>query len=549
MKKIKLCALLILLFTLSLCKRESNKGQNVTNDEIMKRIKDFAEVKLTADLSALSENQRKMIPILIEISEIMDGIFWEQAYGDKEELLKSVDTEAGRKYALINYGPWERLNNNRPFIKSAGEKPAGANFYPDNMTKEEFMSFGADDKTSLYTLIKRNEDGGLVSVPYHVAYKDELTRASRLMIKAAELAGDPGFKKYLKLRAEAFLTDNYFESDMAWMDMKKNKIDFVVGPIETYEDQLFGYKASFEAFILIKDMEWSKRLDRYSSFLPQLQKELPADEKYKSESPGSSSDLAVYDAIYYAGDCNAGSKTIAINLPNDEQVQLAKGSRKLQLKNSMKAKFDKILIPIAQELIVEDQQEHITFDAFFANTMFHEVGHGLGIKNTINNKGTVREALKESYSAFEEGKADILSLFLINKLHEMGEIDNDMMDNYVTFLAGIFRSIRFGATSAHGKANLIRFNYFKEKGAFYKNEDGKYGVNYNELQKAVNSLSELIINVQGDGDYEKANEIIDKYGVIDADLATALKKLEEKDIPVDIVFKQGLEVLETDVKK
>ncbi len=549
MKKIKLCALLILLFTLGLCKRDSNKGQNITNDEIMKRIKDFAEVKLTADLSTLSENQRKMIPILIEISEIMDGLFWEQAYGDKEELLKSIDTEAGRKYALINYGPWERLNNNRPFIKSAGEKPAGANFYPADITKEEFMSFGADGKTSLYTIIKRNDNGGLVSVPYHVAYEDELTRASRLMIEAAELAGDPGFKKYLKLRAEAFLTDNYFESDMAWMDMKTNKIDFVVGPIETYEDQLFGYKASFEAFILIKDMEWSRRLDRYSSFLPQLQKELPADKKYKSESPGSSSDLAVYDAIYYAGDCNAGSKTIAINLPNDEQVQLVKGSRKLQLKNSMKAKFDKILIPIAQELIMEDQQEHITFDAFFANTMYHEVAHGLGIKNTINNKGTVREALKESYSAFEEGKADILSLFLINKLHEMGEIDNDMMDNYVTFLAGIFRSIRFGATSAHGKANLIRFNYFKEKGAFYINEDGKYGVNYNELQKAVNSLSELIIIVQGDGDYDKANEIINKYGVIDADLATSLKKLEEKDIPVDIVFRQGLEVLETDVKK
>jgi hypothetical protein len=549
MKKIKLCALLILLFTLGLCKRDSNKGQNITNDEIMKRIKDFAEVKLTADLSTLSENQRKMIPILIEISEIMDGLFWEQAYGDKEELLKSIDTEAGRKYALINYGPWERLNNNRPFIKSAGEKPAGANFYPADMTKEEFMSFGADGKTSLYTIIKRNDNGGLVSVPYHVAYEDELTRASRLMIEAAELAGDPGFKKYLKLRAEAFLTDNYFESDMAWIDMKTNKIDFVVGPIETYEDQLFGYKASFEAFILIKDMEWSRRLDRYSSFLPQLQKELPADKKYKSESPGSSSDLAVYDAIYYAGDCNAGSKTIAINLPNDEQVQLVKGSRKLQLKNSMKAKFDKILIPIAQELIMEDQQEHITFDAFFANTMYHEVAHGLGIKNTINNKGTVREALKESYSAFEEGKADILSLFLINKLHEMGEIDNDMMDNYVTFLAGIFRSIRFGATSAHGKANLIRFNYFKEKGAFYINEDGKYGVNYNELQKAVNSLSELIIIVQGDGDYDKANEIINKYGVIDADLATSLKKLEEKDIPVDIVFRQGLEVLETDVKK
>jgi hypothetical protein len=424
-----------------------------------------------------------------------------------------------------------------------GEKQAGANFYPADMTKEEFMSFAADDKKSLYTIIKRNADGGLVSVPYHIAYKNKLDRASALLLQAADLAEDEGFKNYLKLRAEAFLTDNYFESDMAWMDMKTNKIDFVVGPVETYEDQLFGYKAAFEAFILIKDMEWSRRLERYSSLLPQLQKELPVDEKYKSEDPGSSSDLYVYDAIYYAGDCNAGAKTIAINLPNDEQVQLAKGSRRLQLKNSMKAKFDKILIPIAQELIVEDQQKHITFDAFFANTMFHEVGHGLGIKNTINNKGTVREALKENYMAIEEGKADILSLFLINKLHDMGEIENDLMDNYTTFLAGIFRSIRFGAASAHGTANLIRFNYFKEKGAFYMNEEGKYGVNYNEMKKAVDSLSDLIITIQGEGDYEKAKEIIGKYGIIDADLEAALMKLEQRDIPVDIVFQQGLGVL------
>jgi hypothetical protein len=550
MTRIKVYALLIILiFITGFCKRKSDEGQIGTNDEIMKRIKDFAEVKLTADLGKLSVNQRKMIPILIEVSGIMDDLFWQQAYGDKEELLESIDSEAAKKYALINYGPWERQNNNNPFIEGVGEKPAGAGFYPADMTKEEFKSFAADDKASLYTIIKRNDDGGLVSVPYHVAYKDKLGRASELLLQAADLAEDQGFKNYLKLRAEAFLTDNYFESDMAWMDMKTNKIDFVVGPVETYEDQLFGYKAAFEAYILIKDMEWSRRLERYSSFLPRLQKELPVDEKYKSEAPGSSSDLYVYDAIYYAGDCNAGAKTIAINLPNDEQVQLVKGSRKLQLKNSMKAKFDMIVVPIAKELIVEDQQKHITFDAFFANTMFHEAGHGLGIKNTINSNVTVREALKENYTAMEEGKADILSLFLINKLHEMGEIENDLMDNYTTFLAGIFRSIRFGAASAHGTANLIRFNYFKEKGAFYRNEEGKYGVNFDELQKAVDSLSALIITIQGDGDYDKAKGIISKYGVIDDDLKTALMKVEQSDIPVDIVFQQGLGVLGLEAEK
>jgi hypothetical protein len=535
--------LMIFLFVMGSCKRGSYNSQDETNNELMKKIKDFAIVELKADLSDLSDNQKKMIPILIKTADIMDELFWYQAYGDKDELLNSIDTEAEKRYILINYGPWERLNNNNPFIKGTGEKPAGANFYPEDMTKDEFALYDSGDKESLYTLIKRNKDGKLESIPYHVAYKEQLTKASELLLKAAELADDQGFRNYLKLRAEALLTDKYFTSDMAWMDMKTNRIDIVVGPIETYEDQLFGYKASFEALILIKDPEWSKRLDKYSSLLPQLQKALPVDEKYKSETPGSSSDLGVYDAIYYAGDCNAGAKTIAINLPNDEKVQLEKGSRKLQLKNSMKAKFDKILVPIAKELIAEDQQQHITFDAFFANTMFHEVGHGLGLKNTINNKGTVREALKESYSIIEEGKADILGLFLVIKLKEMGEIDNDLMDNYTTFMAGIFRSIRFGAASAHGKANLIRFNYFKETGAFDLNENGKYSVNYNEFQKAVNSLSELILTIQGDGNYDKANEIINKYGIIDADLENALKKIEEKDIPVDIVFEQGMEVI------
>jgi hypothetical protein len=535
--------LLIFLFVAGSCKRASYNKQSETNNELMKKIKDFAIVELKADLSELSDNQKKIIPILIEAADIMDELFWQQAYGDKEELLNSIDTEAGKKYALINYGPWERLNNNNPFIGGTGEKPVGANFYPTDMTKEEFESFKSGDKESLYTLIRRNKEGELECVPYHSAYEKQLTRASELLSKAAELADDQGFKNYLKLRSEALLADNYFESDMAWMDMKTNRIDVVIGPIESYEDKLFGYKASFEALIMLKDPEWSKRLDKYSSLLPQLQKALPVDEKYKSESPGSSSDLGAYDALYYAGDCNAGAKTIAINLPNDEKVQLEKGSRRLQLKNSMKAKFDKILVPIAEELIADEQQKHITFDAFFANTMFHEVGHGLGLKNTINSKGTVREALKESYTIIEEGKADILGLFLVITLKEMGEIDNDLMDNYTTFLAGIFRSIRFGAASAHGKANLMRFNYFKEKGAFYLNEQGRYIVNYNEYQNAVNSLSELILTIQGDGDYDKANEIINKYGIIDTELENALKKIEEKDIPVDIVFEQGMEVL------
>jgi len=303
---------------------------------------------------------------------------------------------------------------------------------------------------------------------------------------------------------------------------------------------LFGYKAAQEAFILIKDQAWSERLSKYASILPGLQKGLPIEEEYKAETPGSDADLNAYDVIYYAGDCNAGSKTIAINLPNDEEVQLKAGSRKLQLKNAMQAKFDKILLPISEVLITPEQRQYITFDAFFGNTMFHEVAHGLGIKNTINGNGTVRKALKEQYSAIEEGKADIMGLYLVTKLFEMGEIEQgELMDNYVTFFAGIFRSSRFGAASAHGKANMMRFNYFKEKEAFTKNEDGTYTVDFEKMHEAMISLMKEILYIQGNGDYDKAKAWVDEKGKILPELQADLDKLNASNIPVDIVFMQG----------
>ena len=328
------------------------------------------------------------------------------------------------------------------------------------------------------------------------------------------------------------------------MEMRNNKIDMVVGPIENYEDGLFGYKAAHEAFVLLKDLEWSQRLDKFNPLLPELQKVLPVPEEYKQEEPGSDSDLGAYDAIYYAGDCNAGSKTIAINLPNDERVQLEKGTRKLQLKNAMQAKFDKILIPISNVLIDEEQRAFLNFRSFFENTMFHEVAHGLGIKNTINGNGTVREALKEQYSPVEEGKADILGLFLVTKLAEMEKLeDNELMDNYVTFMASIFRSIRFGASSAHGKANMIRFNYFQEKGAFTRDEaTGTYRVNFDQMQQAMNELAEKILVIQGDGNYEAAKKLVEEQGIIKSQLQEDLDRVSEAGIPVDIVFTQGKRV-------
>jgi len=508
------------------------------------KLNEFAVFKLTTDVSRLTGNEKKMIPILVNVAEIMDDIFWQEAFGNKDSLLGNLTNESVRKLALINYGPWERLNNNRPYMEGYGAKPKGANFYPEDMTPEEFNSLNDNAKTGLYSLIRRDKEGNLIVVPYHEAFKEQITRASVLLNKAAALADDPGLKKYLELRAAALLTDDYLLSDLAWMDMKENTIDFVAGPIETYEDQLWGYKAAHEAYILVKDKEWSSRLSRYALLLPELQKGLPVGDVYKSETPGESSDLYAYDVIYYAGDCNAGSKTIAINLPNDERVQAKKGTRRLQLKNAMQAKFDKILIPIANELIVPYQVKFVTFDAFFSNTMFHEIAHGLGPMNTINGKRPVREALKDNYTTIEEGKADILGLYLETKLSEMGEIDTDLQKEYTTFMAGIFRSVRFGASSAHGKANLIRFNYFKEHGAFSVDENGKYRVHFDKMAEAMNSLSTLILEIQGDGDYNKASGIISKYSVMDGKLKAAIERIAAKDIPVDIVFEQGTDVLQ-----
>ena len=413
--------------------------------------------------------------------------------------MASIQDEAVQKFASINYGPWDRLDGNKPFIEGVGPKPLGAQFYPEDVVKEEIENAEDASLRDLYTLVRRGEDGSLTSIPYHVAYKTELERAAKKIREAAALAEDPGLKHYLELRAQALLTSDYYESDLAWMDMKDNTIDFVVGPIEVYEDKLLNYKAAFEAYVLVKDKAWSERLAKYADFLPELQRGLPVDDAYKTESPGSDSDLNAYDVIYYAGDCNAGSKTIAINLPNDERVQLAKGTRRLQLKNAMQAKFDKILAPITELLIAEDQRKHVTFDAFFANTMFHEVAHGLGVKNTINGKGTVREALKELGSAMEEGKADILGLYMISSLLKKGEIEGDIKDYYVTFIAGIFRSVRFGAATAHGKANMVRFNFFQEAGAFTREENGAYRVHFDKVEEAMAALTQKILTLQGDG--------------------------------------------------
>jgi len=503
----------------------------------------YANFTLTADLSDLTDDQREMLGILIDASKIMDDLFWRQAYGDDYEVwLASVGIDAVARFADLNYGPWDRLDDEKPFIEGVGPKPLGANFYPVDMTREEFDAAYLPGKKGLYSLIRRNAEGDLTLIPYHVAYADELLATAQLLRKAAGLAVSQEFATYLKLRAAALISDEFQVSDLYWMDVRDNEIDIVIGPIETYEDRLFGYRAAYESYVLIKDLDWSARLARFTAFLPELQEGLPVPDEYKLESPGSDSDLNAYDVVYYAGHSNAGSKTIAINLPNDEDVQLEKGTRRLQLKNVMAAKFDKILEPIADELVDESQRQHITFDAFFANTMFHEVAHGLGIKYTISGDRTVAQALLDLSSSMEEGKADILGLYMITELYNAGELgDVDLRDYYVTFMTSVFRSIRFGASSAHGKANMVRFNFFVEHGAFVRDaETGRYSVDLDRMQAAMTALSRLLLTLQGDGDYEGALELINTKGIIGDQLQADLDRLTHANIPVDITFNQGM---------
>lgn len=513
--------------------------------DIQQRIDRYARVPLKVDLAGASERERAMLVKLIRASAIMDYLFWYQAWGHPSSLTDGLKDEPTRQLAFFNYGPWDRLDGDRSFVSDIGAKPPGANLYPADVTRAELDALPAEQRNAPYSLIQRGKDGKLTAVPYHVAYQLPLQSAAKLLREAADLCDEPSFANYLRLRATALETDDYRPSDMAWMDMKSNKYDLVIGAVESYEDKLLGVRNSYEGVLLRKDAEWSERLARYVAFLPEMQRGLPVPAEYKKEVPGTSSDLNAYDALYYAGDANSGAKLIAINLPNDETVQLAKGTRRLQLKNTMQAKFERIMLPIAQELIAPEQLANVRFEAFFPNIMFHEVAHGLGVKNTIDGKGTARAALKEQYSALEEAKADILGLYLVTRLLEKKELrDATLADHYVTFVAGILRSVRFGAADAHGKANMIEFNFFEDRGAFQRDAaTGRYRVDLRKAQAATEALAARILKIQGDGDYELARRVVSEEGVVRPSLRTDLERLAARNIPVDVVFDQGTKTL------
>ena len=544
MKKILVTSFIILLMVACSENNKQKESEEVTM--LKEKIAKFVPVEIQYDETLLTDREKIVLEKLYRASQIIDEIFLEQVYSKndliKSELTKSEDelSKLQLEYFNIMFGPFDRLEDNAPFI-GTDKKPLGADFYPEDMTKDEFEKWINDNPndeksfSNVFTMIRR-EDGKLVAIPYSEYFKDKLTEASKYLKEAAEFADNPSLKKYLISRADAFLSNDYYQSDMDWMDLKDHSIEIVIGPYEVYEDEMFNYKASFESFVTIKDPVETKKLEVFAKYLNDIEKNLPLDEKHKNFSRGSESPIVVVNEVFTAGDSKAGVQTLAFNLPNDERVRQAKGSKKVMLKNVHEAKFEKLLQPIAEIVLEPEQLKYVTFNAFFNHTLMHEMSHGVGpgfIK--LNGKNTeVKKELKETYSTIEECKADILGMYNNMFMIEKGVYPKESEDEIlVTFLAGAFRSMRFGISEAHGGGNAIIYNYLLEKGAYVFDENTqKVKVDFEKIHPALKDLANLILTIQAEGNHQGAKDLIAKYAVNSPSIEMLRKKLNN--LPVDI---------------
>ena len=519
------------------------------DDSLAAKIRRFAPTDLSADTSVLSENDRKALDKLIEAAKLLDPLFLRQVWSGNEALLKKLEADSspeGRErlhYFMLNKGPWSRNEKNEPFIDGVPhEKPKQAGFYPDDMTRDEFNAWvsglSEQDKkraTGFFTVIRRGSDGKLKIVPYHEEYREFLEPAAKLLKEAAELTTNASLKTFLTKRADAFMSDDYYASDVAWMDLD-SPIDVTIGPYETYEDELFGYKAAFEAFITLRDEAESAKLIKFSGYLQELENNLPIDPRYRNPKLGAASPIRVVDNVFCSGDGNRGVQTAAYNLPNDEQVVKEKGSKRVMLKNVQEAKFKQVLVPISKVVLDPSQQSQIGFDAFFTHILAHELMHGLGPHNIkVGGRDTnVRKELKELYSTIEEAKADITGLWALQYLIDNGSLDRQLgRDLYTTYLASSFRSVRFGLEEAHGKGQAIQFNYLLDEGGIKLDEAaGTFSIDTAKIKDAVRKLAGEILTIEAEGSYEKAKAMLDKYGLIRPVMQKALDKLGN--VPVDI---------------
>jgi hypothetical protein len=529
--------------------RVDRKAKPMPDDSLAARIRRFAPTAITADTSRLSPGDGKALAKIIEAARLLDPLFLRQVWSGNaalEQKLMQDQSEQGRElfhYFKINNGPWSRLDSNAAFVEGVpAEKPPQASYYPDDMTKDEFNNWEkslseADGlrATGFFHVIRRDAGGKLKTVPYSEEYREYLAPAAKLLREAAQLTTNPTLKDFLSKRADAFLSNDYYESDVAWMDLD-SPIDVTIGPYETYEDELFGYKAAFEAYVTLRDETESQKLAKFSQYLQEIENHLPLDAAYRNPKLGAASPIRVVNEVFTAGEGNSGVQTAAFNLPNDEKVIKEKGSKRVMLKNVQEAKFNKTLIPISKVVLEQSQLTELSFESFFTHILMHELMHGLGPQNIKVNgtETTVRKQLKETFSAIEEAKADISGLFALQYLMDKGVLDKRMERSvYTTFLASAFRSVRFGITEAHGRGIAVQFNYLTDEGAIKFNErTGTFSVDMARVKEAVRKLTHDIMTLQAEGSYEKAKAMLDKYGVIRPPMEQALKRLTN--VPVDI---------------
>ncbi len=544
--------LIICSFFVVSCQKSKTEAVDLNNmylvPDIDERVAQYAPTPVSCGRSMLTEEQSQVLDKLIQAAEYIDAIFWKQASFRGLELKNALELKEDPKYDAyleylnINYGPYDRLDAHRPFIGTE-DKPAGAAFYPPEMTKEEFNEYiesHPDEKTAFespYTLIRR-QNSGLEAVPYNAAYQEELEPAARLLREAADITTNPSLKNYLKLRAEDLLKNDYYQSDIAWIDLEDNRVELVIGPYEVYEDGLMGLKAAYESFVYINDFEEMEKIAGYIDFLPEMQQNLPVEQKYKAQEVGGlASPLNVVCEVFSAGDARAGVQTLAFVLPNDERVREEKGTKKVMLKNIQEAKFNKILVPISQKVLTPEDAENVSFYAYFNETILHELCHALGVNYVTFPDGTrttVNKALQEHYSAIEEAKATVLGIYSVPFLIQQGWIPAEKQKEiYTTYLAGMFRSLRFGLHEAHGMGTLLQYNFLREKGAVEYDESlKKYRINMEQFPAAIEELARILLILEGNGNYDDAGQFLDEYGLAEPLIEATIAGLD--DIPVDI---------------
>jgi hypothetical protein len=550
MKNPILCILFIALLAVSFIPGEAQESiKTKTTMTLEQKIARFALTEISADITKLSAGDAKALNKIIEAAQLMDPIYLRQVWSSNEKMLTKLkmDTStAGQEllhYFQINMGPWSLLDNNAPFINEAPrEKPAGANYYPEGMTKENFITWmnGLNKKerekaVGFFYVIRHKKNGTMESISYSKEYREWLQPAAKLLKEAAQSTENSTLKKYLTSRADAFVSNDYYASDIAWMELDA-PIELTIGPYETYMDELFNFKAAFEVFVTLRDEDESAKLEKFSGYLQEIENNLPFDAKYRNPKLAALSPIRVVDVIYAAGEGNRGVQTAAYNLPNDERIIREKGSKRVMLKNMQEAKFDKVLIPISKLVLTQPQQKYVSFDAFFTHILAHELMHGLGPHNIIvNGKETnVRQELKELYSAIEEAKADITGLFALQFLIDKGLLEKNIEEEmYTTYLASMFRSVRFGINEAHGKGVAIQFNYLTDEGAIKINKaDGIFDIDSVKIISAVKKLTGEILTIEAEGSYTKTKALIEKYAVVRPEMQKGLDKLGS--IPVDI---------------